>query len=135
MRILSLDIGDKRIGVAMSDPSGFLASPVTTIERTSDASAVQEIVALIAQHEVGEIVIGIPISMSGRRGPQVRRTLDFAELLAQQTDLPMKQVDERLSSVQAERMMIESGASPSRDKARVDAVAAAVILQSYLDSK
>ena len=84
---------------------------------------------------VGEIVIGIPISMSGRRGPQVRRTLDFAELLAQQTDLPIKQVDERLSSVQAERMMIESGASPSRDKARVDAVAAAVILQAYLDSK
>lgn len=135
MRILSLDIGDKRIGVAMSDPSGFLASPLVTIERTSDASAIQEIVSLINQHEVGEIVVGIPISMSGRRGLQVRLTLDFVELLAQQTNLPVKQVDERLSSVQAERIMKESGSSPSRDKARIDAVAAAVMLQSYLDSK
>ena len=135
MRVLALDVGDKRIGVALSDPTGLLAFPLTTLERGSDDSAIAEIVRLASEHEVSDIVVGIPRTLSGRIGPQARRTADFASSLAEQTDAPVKTVDERLSSVQAERLLKESGVKPSRDKARVDAAAAAVILQSYLDSK
>jgi putative Holliday junction resolvase len=135
LRILALDIGERRIGVALSDPGSILASPLTTIESASDEAARGEIVRLAGEHEVGEIVVGIPVSMSGRWGPQAKRTAAFARELSKLTDIPVKRVDERLSSVQAERMMRESGASPSRDKGRIDALAAAIILQSYLDSK
>jgi len=136
VRILALDVGDRRIGVALSDPLGMLASPLTTIERaTSDAAgAIHAILALAEEHEAGEILVGIPYLMSGRIGAQARITIDFAEALAERTHIPVTRIDERLSSVQADRMLSQSGASTTRDKGRTDAAAAAVILQSYLDA-
>ena len=135
MRILALDVGEKRIGVALSDPTGLLATPLTTIESKGRDSDIDEVVRLATEHEVGEIVVGLPLSMSGRRGPQAGRVDAFVRALAERTDLPLKSVDERLSSVQAERMLRESGVEPSKNKARIDSAAAAVVLQSYLDSK
>ena len=137
MRILALDVGDRRIGVALSDPLGMLASPLTTIERrTPDiAAAIAAVLSLAEQHEAAEILVGIPYLMSGRIGAQTRITLDFADELAARAKIPITRIDERLSSVQAERMLAQSGASDTRDKGRTDSAAAAVILQAYLDAK
>ena len=135
MRILALDVGEKRIGVALCDPTELLASPLTTITRTEESSDVDEVLRLVAQHDAGEIIVGLPVSLSGRMGPQAERVAEFADLLVERATIPVKSVDERLSSVQAERLLRESGIKPSRDRARVDAAAAAVILQAHLDSK
>ena len=137
MRILALDIGDRRIGVALSDPLGMLASPLTTIERSTPdtQTAIDDILALAEQHETAEILVGIPYLMSGRIGAQARITMDFADILAERTSIPVIRVDERLSSVQAERMLAHSGSPPAQDKGRTDAAAAAVILQAYLDAR
>ena len=137
MRILALDFGERRIGVALSDPLGMLASPLTTIERaTPDAeAAIDAVLALAQQHEAAEILVGIPYLMSGRIGAQARITLDFAAALAERANIPVTHTDERLSSVQADRMLAQSSGTSTRDKGRTDAAAAAVILQAYLDAK
>jgi len=135
LRILALDVGEKRIGVALSDPTGVLASPLTTIESKGQDSDIDEVLRLAEEHEAGEIVVGLPLSMSGRRGPQAGRVDAFVRAMAERTDIPLKSMDERLSSVQAERMLRESGVEPSKNKARIDSAAAAVVLQSYLDSR
>lgn len=139
MRVLALDVGDKRIGVALSDPTNLLASPLTTVRRAGGPSDlpsdVEEVARLAAEHDVREIVIGLPLSLSGRPGAQAARVAQFARALAQRVAIPIVTVDERYSSVQAERLLRESGIEPSRNKARVDSAAAAVILQAYLDAK
>jgi len=132
--VLALDVGDRRIGVAASDPTGTLASPLTTIERTDEASDIESVQHLVLEHEATEIVVGMPFSLSGRRGCQARKVEEFTQALSGHTAIPVISVDERLSSVEAERMIRASGKRPSREKPLVDAVAAAVILQSYLDS-
>ncbi len=136
MRILALDVGDKRIGVAMSDPLRLLASPLTTIERgTPDVdAAIEAVLAIAEQHAAAEILVGIPYLMSGRVGAQARISIDFADALTRRTAIPVTQVDERLSSVQAERLLAQSGASMPRARGRIDSAAAAVILQAYLDA-
>ena len=149
MRIIALDVGDRRIGVAVSDPTGMLASPLTTLERGggADMAAADAVAALAREHSAGEIVVGIPYLMSGRAGSQARVTLEFAEALAARADIPVRRVDERLSSVQATRMLGQAGGAGERrgghghgngnrgDKGRIDAAAAAVILQAYLDAR
>ena len=138
MRILALDVGDRRIGVALSDPLGILASPLTTIDRRTTPeteAAIDAVLALTEQHEAAEILVGIPYLMSGRIGAQARITLDFAQALSERTTIPITHTDERLSSVQADRMLTQSGTSNTRDKGRTDSAAAAVILQAYLDAK
>ena len=138
MRILALDVGDRRIGVALSDPLSILASPLTTIDRKTTPeteAAIDAVLALTEQHEAAEILVGIPYLMSGRIGAQARITLDFAQALSERTNIPITHTDERLSSVQADRMLTQSGTSNTRDKGRTDSAAAAVILQAYLDAK
>lgn len=137
MRVMALDVGDRRIGVALSDPLGMLASPLTTIERTTPDTdaAIDAILALAEQHEAAEILVGIPYLMSGRIGAQARITLDFAAALADRVSIPITQADERLSSVQADRMLAQSGGAATRDRGYTDAAAAAVILQAYLDAR
>lgn len=135
MRVMALDVGEKRIGVALSDPTGLLATPLTTIVRRGVPSDFDQVLRFAAEREVDEIIVGLPISLSGRREAQANRVAEFIAGLAERTTLPITSVDERYSSVQAERMIRETGAKPSRDRARVDAAAAAVILQSFLDSR
>ena len=135
MRVMALDVGEKRIGVALSDPTGMLATPLTTISRQQQDADFGEVTRLAAEHEVDEIVVGMPISLSGRIGAQAGRVSRFADALTERSSLPVRSYDERYSSKEAERLIREAGSSPSRNKARIDAVAAAVILQSYLDSR
>jgi putative Holliday junction resolvase len=134
MRILGLDVGDKRIGVAISDPEEILATPLTTIAREDDKKAIADIIELIDRHSVARIVVGLPYSLDGSIGGQANKVIDFAERLSQHTTASMETWDERLSTVAVERLLRESGSRKAEKRMRRDAAAAAFILQGYLDS-
>jgi len=131
-RSLGLDIGDRRIGVAMSDPQGILASPLTIIERTDEPADISAILAIIEQNEVGMVIAGLPLSLRGDIGPQAAKVSDFIRELSKHTKVPVELRDERLTTVSARRLMRTLG---KPRKARDDAVAAALILQEYLDER
>ena len=133
MRVLGLDIGDKRIGVALSDPQGLLASALTIIERRDSAADIQAILDLVEKHGVERIVIGLPLSLDGSIGQQAEKVQAFAKMLGQKVDVPVESWDERLSTVAAERLLIEVGAKRAKRKKQRDAIAASFILQGYLD--
>ncbi|MDD5092841.1 MAG: Holliday junction resolvase RuvX [Dehalococcoidia bacterium] len=133
MRILGLDVGDKRIGVAMSDPMEILASTLTVIERKRDGSEFDALLALVKEHKVGRIVVGYPRSMDGTIGHQAEKTQAFAEALLKLTDVPVELSDEQLSTSMATDMMRDAGRNRKQIKARRDTAAAALILQWYLN--
>ena len=130
-RVLGLDIGDSRIGVALSDPQGILASPLTIINRTEERADIEAVVALVRQNQVGRVIIGLPISMDGSQGRQAEKVKAFVTELCRHTDVPVEFRDERLSTVSAKRMV--QGVRKTGKRTRYDAMAAALILQSYLD--
>ena len=133
MRILGLDIGEKRIGVALSDPLGIMAGALTVIERTTDEAAIKQILDLACENEVERIVVGMPRSLDGSLGKQAQAVQSFVDLLKEHTQLPLVAWDERLSTVAAERTMLEIGMKRDKRKKRRDSLAAAFILQGYLD--
>jgi putative Holliday junction resolvase len=133
MRILGLDIGEKRIGVALSDPLGIMAGALTVIERTTDEAAVKQVIYLARENEVERIVVGMPRSLDGSMGKQAQAVQSFVDLLKEYTQLPVVVWDERLSTVAAERTMLEVGMKRDKRKKRRDSLAAAFILQGYLD--
>jgi putative Holliday junction resolvase len=132
---LGLDVGQKRIGVAGCDGTGLIATGITTIERTSFHQDVEQIRQIINERQVQVLVIGLPYCMDGSLGYQARSTQKFATKLAQALKLPVEYVDERLTSFQAEQLLIAEKRSPSRHKALIDRKAAALILQQWLDTK
>ena len=134
MRNLGLDIGDKRIGVAISDPEGILASPLATITREDDKNAMDAIIQLVDQHDVKRIVVGLPYSLDGSIGVQANKVMDFVKKLSKGTRASIEIWDERLSTVAVERLLREAGNKKASKKAGRDAAAAAFILQGYLDS-
>ena len=135
MIALALDVGDRRVGLAISDPTGLLASPLGHVER--GPTDVQDIIEVAEQNGVTEIVVGIPLTMAGESGSQAGKVRAFIRDLRSRTDLPVHTVDERLSTVQARFLLTNMGGGrrATRDRGRIDAAAAAVILQSYLDSR
>ena len=133
MRSLGLDIGDKRIGVALSDPEGILASPFTIITRRDITADVEAVTDIIRQHEVKQVIVGLPRSMDGSIGRQAEKVEAFAQKLCSCTEVPVEFRDERLTTVSAKRLMQAVGKKETRKKARDDAIAAALILQTYLD--
>ena len=135
MRILALDVGDKRIGVAVSDLLSILASPLIAIERTSDSKAIDTILEIVDEQEVGEIVVGLPISLSGGYSDQTKSVAAFVRKLEARSPVPVNTADERYSTVEAERLLSQSKPQRARSRGEIDAAAAAVILQSYLDSR
>jgi putative Holliday junction resolvase len=132
-RILALDVGDRTIGVAVSDPLGIAAHPVETIRRKREPDDIARVLALAAEREVVEIVVGLPRMMDGTVGPQAEKCQAFADALAGRVDVPVTLWDERLSTRAAERALIASGRSRRRRKEVVDQVAAVYFLQGYLD--
>ena len=118
--------------MAMSDPEGILASPFTIIDRTNEPSGINAILAIIEQNQVGVIVVGLPISMSGNIGPQAEKVQVFARELSKHTKVPLEFRDERLTTVSAQRLI---RMTRKNRKVRDDAMAAALILQEYLDEK
>lgn len=135
---MALDVGDRRIGVALSDPTGLLATPLTAVGRLdARPSEFDEIISLAQENDVEAIIVGMPVTLAGRLGHQARQVRDFISELSDHTDLAIETVDERYSTVQAQRMLNESERRPSKDRnqdrGHLDASAAAVFLQSYLD--
>jgi len=132
MRVLGLDLGERRIGVALSDPSGWLASPLTVLRCQSQEADLTAIAQLVEQHGVERVIVGYPRSLDGTVGPQAQRVEKTVAQMRTTLQVPVILWDERLSTAQAERMIHEAGKRVRRD--RIDAAAAAVILQSYLDT-
>ena len=135
MRLLSLDVGDRRIGAALSDPLGITATPLLAIDRKRVRDAVAAVLDLAREHEVSGIVVGFPLTLSGEAAHQAAKVKDFVRVLESRTELPVVAVDERFSTQEAERLLRSAGRrARSRDKGAVDSAAAAVILQTYLDA-
>lgn len=137
-RILGLDYGERRIGVAVSDPTGTIAQPLPTIvRRRGKRPPYSQLGELIREWEVERVVIGLPVESSGEEGAQAERTREFGAGLAKRTELPVDFWDERLTSARAEREIssMDLPMSARREKERVDAMAAVFILQSYLDAR
>jgi len=130
-RILGIDHGDVRIGIAMSDETAFLASPLTTVR--NGKGAVDEIVALIEEHGVEKIIIGLPLNMDGSAGPAVEKVRKFAVKLSKKTSVPIVESDERLTTVTAHHNLREAGLDGRQRKGVVDMAAAQIILQDWLD--
>jgi len=135
MRILALDVGDKRIGVAISDPSQLLARSLKVIQRGSRQEDFAAVARLVEEYEVERVVVGYPRSLDGTVGEQADKVERYAAGLAKAMDVPLVLWDERFSTVSAEKLMREAGSRGKKRRERVDAVAAAVILQDYLDSR
>lgn len=135
MRILGLDVGEKRIGVALSDPLGITAQGLSVINRSRVPEDVAAIKTIIEQNEVETIVVGLPLNMKGEQGPQAQRVKSFVWRLREKTDVPVAWVDERLTTVQGERALRLSNASSRTRKKVIDQVAAQLILQQYLDKQ
>ncbi len=133
MRKVGLDIGDKRIGVALSDPGGILASPFTIIECKGEKQDIEAIINIVNQHEVEKIIVGLPRSLDGSIGRQAQKVEAFVQKLRSQTEVSLEFRDERLTTVSAKRLMREASTKKNKRKVRDDAVAAALILQGYLD--
>jgi putative Holliday junction resolvase len=121
--------------VALSDPDGILASPLTILERRDESSILESLVDLIKQYEVGRVIVGLPVSLNGSLGSQAVSIRDFTEKLRGIIDVPLEYRDESLTSVIAGRLLRETRKGRKRQKVRDDAAAAALILQSYLDER
>ena len=134
-RIMGLDIGDKTIGVAVSDLMGLTAQGVTTIKRVGKKKDIEAIKQIIAEKQVNKLVSGLPKYMNGTVGPQGEKVQKFCELLKEETNLPIEFWDERLSTVAAERSLIEGNVRRENRKKVIDMLAAVIILQGYLDLK
>lgn len=132
---LGLDIGKKRIGVAGCDGTGLIATGLTTIWRSSQKQVVAGLQELVAERQVQVLVVGLPYTMKGSLGYQARLVQKEAQALGAALELPVEYVDERLTSVEAEQLLIDQGLSPSRHKELIDRKAACLILQQWLDSR
>jgi putative Holliday junction resolvase len=129
-----VDPGKKRVGLAISDPGGTFASPLRIIQRRSTDQVLKEIVEVCRVEEVGAVVLGLPLNMDGSRGPMAQNAAELGQQIAEVTGLPVRLWDERLSSVTAERHLIDADMTRARRKKTLDKVAAQVILQSFLDA-
>ncbi|MDT0268903.1 Holliday junction resolvase RuvX [Streptomyces sp. DSM 44915] len=135
-RRLAVDVGDARIGVASCDPDGLLATPVETVPGRDLPVARRRLAALVAEYEPIEVVVGLPRSLNGREGPAATRVRAFAAELARQlAPVPVRLVDERMSTVAATRDMRAAGVSAKKGRSRIDQAAAVVILQAALDTE
>ena len=134
MRIMGLDIGDKRIGVAISDSEQILASPLSAVEGDDDERKIEAILEILEKYQIQKIIAGLPYSLNGSIGKQAEKVKSFIEKLSVRTRINIELRDERLSTVAVNRMFSESGLKRSKRKEQRDAAAAAFILQGYLDS-
>lgn len=133
MRLLGVDLGDKRIGLAMSDADGKLAGPLKTLNR--NGGEIEEILKIVKSEDIGMVVVGLPLNMDGSLGEEGKKAQRFAQELHEKSALPVNVWDERLSTFEAERRLRESGKKGKKLKKSLDTAAAAIILQDFLDHK
>ena len=133
-RIMALDIGTKRIGIALSDPLLITAQPFDTIQRIPENEAIDKIVQIIKSYNVNKIVAGLPLMMNGDFGSQAQDCKDFGEKISQKTQIDVIFIDERLTSFEAEEILKKQKVKYTKDKGLVDKIAASIILKEYLDT-
>lgn len=134
MRKLAIDLGSKRIGLAVSDPLDITAQPIGYIKRSDLKTEADQISAFIEEFDVSELIVGLPLDMIGTFGEQAKKAHAYADLLKQELKIPVKTWDERLTTKQAEDMLIKAGVSRKKRKEVIDSLAAVIILQNYLDT-
>lgn len=134
-RILGIDFGTKRIGLALSDPLGFTAQGLETLAVQNKQKTLEHLSKLCKELGVDEVVVGLPVNMNGTLGPKAHETMVWVEKLRTTLRIPVETWDERLTSREADRLMVEAGLSRKRQKQESDRLAATIILQSYLESK
>ncbi len=132
---MGLDVGDKTIGVALSDPMFLIANPLETIKRKKASLDIQRLVELINENDVEEIVVGLPKNMNNSIGPQSMKVMSFVDLLKKQTDKEIVYQDERMTTIQSERVLIDMDVRRENRKEHIDKIAASFILQTYLDRR
>ncbi len=132
---MALDYGERRIGVAITDPTGTLAQPLETLvrERSGDAAMLKRIARLVAEYEVNRIVVGLPLRLDGTSGTQAQRARRFGGRVAKLTGVAVDYLDERLTSVEARRALRDAGVPARKQKGRVDPIAAALVLRTWLE--
>jgi len=131
-RLMGLDLGEKRIGVAVTDVQQTMAFPERVLERRSAKADRQALAALVGELEIDRVIIGLPLSMEGEFGPNAERARSFGQYLARALRVPVEYQDERLTTVEAEERLRASGLSPAERRQRIDAAAAAIILEDYM---
>jgi len=132
-RCLGLDVGEKRIGIAVSDPLGWIAGPLPVLERASWKKDLARVRALLEEHQIARVIVGLPMRMDGTQGERAERTLEFVARLQATTKVPVETWDERLSTREAERRLLEADVRRERRREVIDGMAASLILQGYLD--
>ena len=135
MRVLALDIGEKRVGVAVSDPGERIASPVCVLAADEVHACAKSFRRVLEDWEPELLVCGIPITLSGEEGPQAQRVKQFASHVAETTGIPLEFADERLSSAEAKRSLREKGLNEKAMRGKVDMIAASIFLQAWLDAR
>lgn len=135
MRILGIDMGERRIGLALSDPLGYTAQGLKTIQINNPDEVCKKLIVVINEKKVEKLVFGLPINMNGSMGPQAKKVQEYASKLKMLTNLPVDFEDERLSSVSAEQVLLLADQSRKKRKKSIDMLSAVIILQSYLDRK
>jgi putative pre-16S rRNA nuclease len=135
VRVLAIDPGSKRVGIAISDPTGTIAQPLATIDAEPPETLASRLSDIAAQKEAKRIIVGLPRRMDGSHGPEAKAARELADSLRKASGLPVELVDERLTTVAAERSLIAGGVRRDKRRATVDRVAAAILLQSHLDRK
>ena len=133
MRIMGLDVGSKTIGIALSDPARIVSQPFSVIERASSKRDIDELCRLVEDNEVSLIVVGLPKRTNGSLGKSAMQVMEFMEVLKKHTSVPLVTWDERFSTVAAERILISADVSRQKRKGVIDSVAAAIILDGYLE--
>lgn len=134
-RVLAIDFGSRRMGLAVSDPLGITAQGIETLQRKNKRSDLAHLLRIVGEYEVREIVLGLPLKLSGEHGPQSAKVIEFAEELRQKLRLPVHLWDERLTSAQANRVLREAELSIQKRAQAVDRMAAVLILQSFLEAR
>ncbi len=134
IRVLGLDFGEKRIGVAVSDPLGIIAQGVGVIERKNLESDIKEIKKIVDEYKADSIVVGMPINMDGSKGISAKKASEFVDILGARLNIPVATYDERLTTKESEKFLISSDVSRKKRKTVIDKIAAQLILESYLDS-
>jgi putative Holliday junction resolvase len=132
MRILALDFGERRVGVAVTDPTGVIAQPLETIESKSREGHLKRIREIVSEYEVVRIVVGLPLHMDGRAGPEAEAARHFGAMVAHRTDRPVEYLDERWTTLEANRALSAVGVKGKRKRDKLDAAAATLLLSTYL---
>lgn len=134
-RLLGLDVGTKTIGVAISDPLKIFASGLITIKRKDIDSDVKSLKNIVEENNIDKIIVGMPYNMDGSKGPQAQRVMSFIDLMKKEIDKQVIYVDERMTTISAERVLIQQKVRREHRKEHIDKIAATFILQSYLDAR